>query len=320
MTSNDSGKIALDEYEQFKIICDFLSSIQVVNWLNTGIPPLLQGELMRLKEAVEAKGGALPLLLQEMLIPEDLGEVNIGVDLVKGKQHTTQKIMLPDWDSYRIDSTNNRSVGDRVIPSYGWITYCYPKLWKLILGARIGSFNFGTVHNYWQQSEKFKELRGAIFSDSFIKYAVSWWRNDYLEILESNTYQYPSGEEVKYFLGEHQNLGNIKFKGASDYPKNWIGTSRQLDRKDRDYTNWFGRFTDLPGVGKPKVEKWVELGLTGFIDLMAIMDGDVNNYKNLMILPGVGSEESCKKMIISQQFGEWNRREYKKPEYYMEEV
>jgi len=39
-----------------------------------------------------------------------------------------------------------------------------------------------------------------------------------------------------------------------------------------------------------------------------------------MILPGVGSEESCKKMIMSQQFIEWFSREYKKPEYYMEEV
>ena len=328
MTSKDSGKIALDDYEEFKMMNDFLSSIQVVNWLKTGIPPIFHNELMRLKEVVEAKGGALPLILQEMLNPEDLGKMNIGVDLVKNRQPSTinQKTMMPDWDNYDLDSSNNFHVGDDVIPSYCWITYCYPELWKLILEARLGIdypgyTPFGYVNMNWQQSEKFKELRGAIFSDSFIKHSV----NDYkypLEILEISTTQI-GNEQVKYYMGEDKRGDRIKFKGASvaNYKQwDWRGTSRQLERKDKGYTKWYGRFTDLPGVGKPKVEKWVELGMTGFIDLMALMEGNIDNYKNLRILPGVGSEESCRKMIMSQQFMSWVDKEYKKPEHYMKEV
>ena len=327
MTSKDSGKIALDEYEEFKMMNDFLSRIQVVNWLNTGIPPIFHDELIRLKEVVEAKGGALPLILQEMLNPENLGEMNIGVDLVKNRKPSNQKVMMPDWDSHNFFSRDYDTVGINVFPSYCWIRYCYPKLWKLILEARLGIdypgyTPFGYVNMNWQQSEKFKELRGAIFSDSFIRYSV----NDYkypLEILENNTYQI-GNEQVKYYMGEDKRGYRIKFKGASTINdalnRNYLGESYQLKRKNKDHAQVIGRFTDLPGVGKPKVEKWVELGLIGFIDLMAIMDGDVNNYKNLMILPGVGSEESCKKMIISQQFGEWNGNYYQSPEHYMKEV
>ena len=323
MTSKDEGKIALDDYEEFKMMNDFLSRIQVVNWLNTGIPPIFHDELMRLKEVVEAKGGALPLILQEMLNPENLGEMNIGVDLVKNRKPSNQKTMLPDWNIPIFFSTDDDTVGDKVFPSYSWITYCYPKLWKLILEARIGvGKGLAKVLNEWQSGE-FKELRGAIFNDSFIKYALYLYQNP-IEILENKTFQYPSGEEVKYYYGSEKNLGNIKFTGASTMNdalnRNYLGESYQLKRKDKHHAQVIGRFTDLPGVGKPKVEKWVELGLTGFIDLMAIMDGDVNNYKNLMILPGVGSEESCKKMIISQQFGEWNGNYYKSPEHYMKEV
>jgi hypothetical protein len=329
MTSKDTAKIALDEYEEFKMMNDFLSRIQVVNWLNTGIPPIFHDELMRLKEIVEAKGGALPLILQEMLNPEDLGKMNIGVDLVKDRRPSNQKVMMPDWNNYSIDSSNDWPVGSHVIPSYGWITHCYPKLWTLILQARIGLPNsWLTVITYWQQSEKFKELRGAIFSDSFIKTAayIGNHVDNYkkpIEILEQNTTTI-GNEQVMYYMGEDKRFGRIKFKGASISNNaiewNYMGKTRQLERKDKDYTRWYGRFTDLPGVGKPKVEKWVDLGLTGFIDLMAIMDGNIDNYKNLMILPGVGSAESCRKMIMSQQFLSWVDREYKSPEYYMEEV
>ena len=325
MTSKDSGKIALDDYEEFKMMSDFLSSIQVVNWLKTGIPPIFHNELMRLKEVVEAKGGALPLILQEMLNPEDLGKMNIGVDLVKNRQPSTinQKTMMPDWDNYDLDSSNNFAVGDDVIPSYCWITYCYPELWKLILQARLGVINAINVYNYWQYDEAFKELRGAIFSDSFIKNSMFQYKNN-LKILEISTTQI-GNEQVKYYMGETLAYDKIKFKGASvavaNYRQwNWRGTSRQLGRKDKRYTTWYGRFTDLPGVGKPKVEKWVELGMTGFIDLMALMEGNIDNYKNLRILPGVGSEESCRKMIMSQQFMSWVDKEYKKPEHYMKEV
>jgi len=318
MTSKDEGKIALDEYEEFKMVNDFLSRIQVVNWLKTGIPPIFHDELMRLKEVVEAKGGALPLILQEMLNPENLGEMNIGVDLVKNRKPSNQKVMMPDWDNGYLDVAEY--IGNREIPSYGWITYCYPKLWKLILKARLGIITFGIVNDYWQQSEKFKELRGAIFSDSFIKNAIYNYKSP-LEILEILTRQI-GNEQVIYYMGADTRGDRIKFKGASYFGNEWNGRgkARQLLRKDKDYTRWFGRFTDLPGVGKPKVEKWVDLGLTGFIDLVAIMDGDMNNYKKLMILPGVGSAESCKKMIMSQQFVEWMDREYNSPEYYMKEV
>ena len=324
MTSKDEGKIALDEYEEFKMMNDFLSRIQVVNWLNTGIPPIFHDELMRLKEVVEAKGGALPLILQEMLNPEKLGEMNIGVDLVKNRKPSNQKVMMPDWNNYSLDISNDWLVGSNVIPSYGWIKYCYPKLWKLILEQRIQhNFKMRDILSYWKSGE-FKELRGKIFSDSFIKYATYWYKTP-IEILELLTTQI-GNEQVSYYNCKPPITGHspIMFKGASisnnGIEWNYMGKSRQLDRKDKDYTRWDGRFTDLPGVGKPKVEKWVDLGLTGFIDLMAIMDGDLSNYKNLMILPGVGSEKSCEKMIISQQFVEWMDREYKSPEYYMEEV
>ena len=109
--------------------------------------------------------------------------MNIGVDLVKDRKPSNQKTMLPDWDNSIMFSTDNDTVGDKVFPSYRWIKYCYPKLWKLILQARIGGITFGIVNNYWQQSEKFKELRGAIFSDSFIRHSVLDYKNT-LEILE----------------------------------------------------------------------------------------------------------------------------------------
>ena len=337
MTSKDSGKIALDEYEQFKMMNDFLSSIKVVNWVATGIPPIFQDELMRLKEVVEAKGGALPLILQEMLKPEDLGQMNIGVDLVKGKQQSNQKTMLPDWGNSDLDSRDDYTVGDKVIPSYGWIKYCYPKLWKLILelriqlatGKPIRRIDMNKPIKYWignKNTTTFDDLH-IFINNEFIKYACAnyCWSIEIIRDMVVRSLPKCPNTNIKYHKAINPTNGKeIDFKGASTMNRaddwNRIGTLYQLKRKDKDYTRWYGRFTDLPGVGKDKVGRWVALGMEGFIDLMAIMDGDVTNYKNLMILPGVGSEEACKKMIISEQFGKWFGNEYKKPEYYMEEV
>ena len=162
-----------------------------------------------------------------------------------------------------------------------------------------------------------------LFNKAFIYYACLDYKTPIGIIV--NTDHTINGKDIKYYIGQPLNIQDtVRFKGSSKLNNksmwNWIGTSRQLDGKDKHYTRWYGRFTDLPGVGKPKVEKWVDLGLTGFIDLVAIMDGDMNNYKNLMILPGVGSAESCKKMIISEQFTKWFMFEYEEPAHYMKEV
>jgi len=223
-----------------------------------------------------------------------------------------------------------------VSPSYGWIKYCYPKLWKLILGLRIQLARGKPIRRvdmnkpikYWiggVNETTFDDLQ-IFISSEFIRYACANYQHPLKITQRLVVKSLPNclNTDIKYYKAINPiNSKEIEFKGSSSriYAGwNGIGIRYQLDRKDKDYTRWYGRFTDLPGVGKPKVEKWVALGMDGFIDLMAIMDGDVNNYKNLMILPGVGSEEACKKMIISQQFGEWANLEYKKPEHYMKEV
>lgn len=89
MKPQNEGKIALDSYENFKTITIFLRDIAFMNWLGEGIPPILNEELAKLKQIVEDMGGAIPLMLQEMLIPEDLGQMDAGVELVKqlNKKH-----------------------------------------------------------------------------------------------------------------------------------------------------------------------------------------------------------------------------------------
>jgi len=221
MTSKDEGKIALDEYEEFKMMSDFLSRIQVVNWLNTGIPPIFYDELMRLKEVVEAKGGALPLILQEMLNPEDLGEMNIGVDLVKDRKLSQQKTMLPNWDAGIMFSTDNWFNRDDVIPSYGWLKYCYPHLWHLILRARIGpnvkgSNKIDQAVSYWQSWVKLAENKALsnLFNKAFIYYACSDYKTPIGIIV--NTEHTINGKDVKYYKGQPLNIQDtVRFKGAS---------------------------------------------------------------------------------------------------------
>ena len=84
----DAAK-AMQEYQEFKKQIETLAKIPVLNWMSKEGSDfhivIFKERWEILKEKLKDAGGEVNILLQDMLNPEDLGKMDAGVELVKGK-------------------------------------------------------------------------------------------------------------------------------------------------------------------------------------------------------------------------------------------